>query len=379
MKRMIGILLALLLCVAGTAGTAAKGDESRSLGIRLTTEEETVPETNIQMIFRGADLLVYTSLVPDHVLRFEAPDMGPSLLADCLSCHQLLRSGQFIHIFTGWLRDLDAAEEKGLFVGDSFDRAASRLSAEAGSEAIARLTERMERVQPAGDGSELAVMKRLVQLAARLLAENEGASFRVDCYDGGSALGIQMIRGGETLFTLSLNLEETNRVFGVFAFAEEGTIYDLGFQTLIEDGRDFSWWVTLCTDPNRAGYRDAFENHLILSVDGVVNDINAAEGERKENNVSGSLMTGRYGTVLHWTGSVSDLSGLPSGTLALRYGNDLKYGSLTFGKTPAIQPTGNEKRIDLSADNDPLLLYGLTLQVTEMITPLLQALIPEQG
>ena len=363
MRKGIAFLTALMLGLLASAA-CAEGEIIRLEFIKLPAMNQTWQLTD------DADSLTLRSSLHSRtalVWGKESPVGLPALTEQLAGWHALPGAGQIQHVLTGWLKEIGAVEETGIYTGDSFDRASVRLSAEVRAEELRGLAERLERIRPrteaAASGFQSAV--RGIRRMETILRQDSGIGLQIAAYDGGNALVIQLERDGGTVLMLSVDLAEMNHIQAVLSFAENGQIYDLGLQSLMDPNHRLTCTVTLCSDPEKAGYRQASQNHPILTLSAMMNE---TEGKayNHEWNLQGTLSSAQHGILMQWEGLLNPIGSGAAGKIHLCDGRGEPLGELILDYgTESDALSQNENRIDLRQETDPaslLLLERLYIQ-----------------
>lgn len=351
MRRGIAFLTALLLGLLASAA-CAEGEIIRLEFAKLPAMNQTW-----QLTEDADSLTLRSSLHSQTALVWgkESPDGLQTLMEQLAGWHALPGTGQIQHVLTGWLKEIGAAEETGIYTGDSFDRASFRQTAVVRAEELHSLAERLERIQPrteaAAAGFQSAV--RWIRKIETILRQDPGLSLRIAAYDEGNDVVIQLERDGAAVFLLSLDLAEINHIQVIISFAEDGRIYDLALQSLMDQNQRLTCTVALCADPEKAGYRQASRSHPILTISAVMNE---TEGKayNHEWNLQGTLSSAQHGLIMQWEGLMNPIGTGAAGTIHLTDGRGEPLGELIldFGtETDAFSQ--NENRIDLRQETDP--------------------------
>lgn len=215
----------------------------------------------------GTTVQMTSSMHKDYLIEFQSFPYSTFIPYDYLMLMNMQHSvlDDLLSLLNR-ITESEAKTERGFFTGDCFDMAVFKQEITLDSDLI----DQMIMIQSAQDSAVTAYHSNDITIEWLYLIKNfirqTNLTLRAKIYDHGKYYTFQAEKNNKVIITLSLNRIDIVNTNGVFSFSEEDRVYDIGFQSMA-DKNNIYLTVSICSDPDQAGYRIACTKHSIIHME----------------------------------------------------------------------------------------------------------------
>lgn len=257
MKKWGILLLAFLLL--WTLNASAEGIR----GELVIGEGEDAFKADFTLFLESDQLFLTASFFPDWIIRIEGSQIAAGTKA--LQAEELRES--LTQVWDKWTRIAGMKTETGIFSGDLFDTATERKQVRFSWSEMAMALDLIdfEAFTPELDGIKALLLREAREALTATAVSAPDIQFRLDLYEKINTLCFSMIRGNDTIGTLSARNEEDGSIRILIGNAEEGKTYYREVKIALEEGKALTIHASAMADDMGFGYRNLSDDSTVFT------------------------------------------------------------------------------------------------------------------